>query len=167
MSDTAAIALRPARIGTDDDALWAMLEPVFRAGETYAIDREISRSAALDWWQGGTHRALIAQRGDAVLGSFYLCPNQQGGGAHVCNCGFVTARAAEGQGVARAMIVHALDLARAEGFLAMQFNCVVSTNTRAIALWEAHGFEIVGRLPGAFRHPRDGFVDAFVMYRRL
>jgi ribosomal protein S18 acetylase RimI-like enzyme len=102
-----------------------------------------------------------------AMGSYYICPNQQGGGAHVCNCGFVVARGAEGQGVARALLAHALETARARRFRAMQFNCVVSTNTRAVELWQAHGFEIVGRLPGAFEHPVTGFVDAFVMYRML
>ncbi len=151
----------------DDAALWAMLEPVFRAGETYAIDQGISRRAALDWWRGGTHAAFVAQEDGEALGSYYICANQQGGGAHVCNCGFVTAGAAQGRGVARALLAHALDEARRRGFHAMQFNCVVATNTRAIGLWQAHGFEIVGRLPGAFRHPTEGLVDAFVMYQVL
>ncbi len=49
----------------------------------------------------------------------------------------------------------------------MQFNFVVSTNVRAVNLWGAMGFETVGRLPGAFRHPTLGDVDALVMYRTL
>ena len=51
--------------------------------------------------------------------------------------------------------------------IAMQFNFVVSSNDRAVKTWQAYGFEIVGRLPGAFRHPALGDVDAFVMYRTL
>ena len=167
MSQDAMPQMRPARGGTDDDALWAMLEPVFRAGDTYAIDPAIGRDAALAWWQGGTHQAYLAHQGAEILGSYYICPNQKGGGAHVCNCGFVTAPAAQGRGVARAMLTDALDRARAQGYLAMQFNCVVSSNSRAVALWQANGFAIAGRLPGAFRHPQHGFVDAFVMYRKL
>jgi ribosomal protein S18 acetylase RimI-like enzyme len=144
-----------------------MLEPVFRAGDTYAIDPAITRDAALAFWCGGTHSAFVAEKDGAALGSYYICPNQQGGGRHVANCGFVTAQTATGQGVARAMLADALDRARAMGFRAMQFNFVVSTNPRAVALWQAHGFEIVGRLPGAFAHPTAGFVDAFVMYQKL
>ena len=102
-----------------------------------------------------------------MVGTYLLRANQAGGGSHVANCGYVTAAAAQGQGVARAMLEHSLALARARGFLAMQFNFVVSTNERAVKTWQANGFEIVGRLPGAFRHPRLGFVDALVMYRRL
>ncbi|MFN4056862.1 MAG: GNAT family N-acetyltransferase [Roseinatronobacter sp.] len=158
--------MRPVDEG-DDAPLWSMLEPVFRAGETYAIDRDISRTAALEWWRGGSHSAFVVERDGVALGSYYICPNQRGGGAHVCNCGFVTAQAAQGQGVARFMALDALARARSLGFRAMQFNCVVSTNTRAVALWQAHGFEIVGRLPGAFAHPTAGYVDAFVMYQAL
>jgi ribosomal protein S18 acetylase RimI-like enzyme len=160
------LTLRPVR-DSDDSTLWAMLEPVFRAGDTYAIDPAITRDAALTFWRGGTHRAFVAERGGATLGSYYICPNQQGGGHHVANCGFVTAQAATGQGVARAMLADALDRAREAGFRAMQFNFVVSTNTRAVALWQSNGFEIVGRLPQAFRHPTLGYVDALVMYRTL
>jgi ribosomal protein S18 acetylase RimI-like enzyme len=53
------------------------------------------------------------------------------------------------------------------GFRAMQYNLVVSTNQAAVHLWERDGFDIVGTLPEAFRHPRLGFADAFVMFKRL
>ncbi len=158
--------LRPAT-KDDDDTLWAMLEPVFRAGETYCLPRDIGREDALAYWSGPPHSVFLAEEDGVALGTYFLTPNQRGGGAHVCNCGFVTADAARGKGVARAMLLHALDTARSAGFRAMQFNFVVATNTRAIAIWESHGFAVVGRLPGAFRHPRDGYVDALVMYRQL
>ena len=151
----------------DHDALWAMLKPVFRAGDTYAVDPAISREDALAFWCGGTHTAHIAETGGTGLGSYYICPNQQGGGAHVCNCGFVTACVAQGKGVARAMLEDALARAKAEGYRAMQFNFVVQSNARAVATWQAYEFEIVGRLPAAFLHPKAGYVDALVMYRVL
>jgi len=152
---------------TDASALWDMLCPVFRAGETYAVDPGISREAALAMWTEASHGCFVLIDGGGLLGSFYLKRNQEGGGSHVCNCGFVTAPQAEGRGIARAMLGEALARARASGFRAMQFNFVVETNTRAIALWQSHGFETVGRLPGAFDHPTEGMVDALVMYRRL
>ncbi|MDK3071480.1 GNAT family N-acetyltransferase [Sedimentitalea sp. JM2-8] len=144
-----------------------MLRPVFRAGDTYAIDPDIGREDALAYWCGADHGTFLAGEDGTPLGSYYLKTNQPGGGAHVCNCGFVTAPAARGKGVARAMLDHALTTARAAGFRAMQFNFVVATNTRAIDTWTRAGFATVGRLPGAFRHPQKGYVDALVMYRRL
>jgi GNAT superfamily N-acetyltransferase len=165
MADTKLVIRRAG--AADHNKLWAMLEPVFRAGDTYAVNPAISREDALAFWCGGTHTAYIAECDGAALGSYYICPNQQGGGAHVCNCGFVTATAAQGRGVARAMLEDALARAKAEGYRAMQFNFVVETNARAVATWKAYGFDIVGRLPGAFLHPKAGYVDALVLYRVL
>jgi ribosomal protein S18 acetylase RimI-like enzyme len=85
----------------------------------------------------------------------------------VANCGYITDPAAAGQGIARRMAEHSLELARSQGFRAMQFNFVVSTNERAIHLWQTLGFEIVGRLPLAFHLPAGGYVDALVMIRSL
>ena len=107
------------------------------------------------------------RRAREVVGSYYLRANNRGGGAHVANCGYIVAPAAMGRGVARAMCAHSLDRARERGFRAMQFNFVISSNERAVRLWQSCGFAIVGRLPGAFEHPRLGFVDALVMYRTL
>jgi len=160
------ISIRPAT-PADDAAIWSILQPVFRAGDTYAIEADISRKAALGYWCGGNHTAFVAEIGNRTLGSYYICANQRGGGAHVCNCGFATAPAARGQGVAGGMLDHALDRARTMGFLAMQFNFVLASNEGALRLWHRAGFETVGRLPRAFLHPRAGYVDALVLYKTL
>jgi GNAT superfamily N-acetyltransferase len=76
-------------------------------------------------------------------------------------------KAAAGRGVARRMCAHSLEQARGQGYRAMQFNFVVSTNQPAVHLWQSMGFAIVGRLPGAFAHPQVGDVDAYVMYQKL
>jgi len=144
-----------------------MLEPVFRAGETYMVARDISREEALAFWCGGTHSAFVAEAGGAVLGTYYLCPNKSGPGDHVCNCGYVTDPQAAGQGVARAMLDHSLATARASGFHAMQFNAVVETNTRAIDIWTRAGFVEVGRVPESFRLPDGRLVGSLVMWKRL
>jgi ribosomal protein S18 acetylase RimI-like enzyme len=151
----------------DADAIWDILEPVLRAGETYALPRDWPRAQALAYWHGADHTVFVAEEAGEVLGTYYLQPNQMGGGAHVANCGYITHGRAGGRGIARAMCVHSLQFAARQGFKAMQFNFVVSTNERAVALWQRLGFEVVGRLPGAYKHPRLGFVDALVMYRML
>lgn len=151
----------------DHAAIWNLLEPVIRAGETYALPREMTREAALAFWTAPGNEAFVADDGGALLGTYFLHANHLGGGSHVANCGYVTADSATGRGIARAMCSHSLDRARARGFRAMQFNMVVSTNERAVRLWQSMGFAIVGRLPGAFAHPTLGDVDALVMYQRL
>jgi RimJ/RimL family protein N-acetyltransferase len=109
----------------------------------------------------------VAEDGGHIVGTYYLRANNRGGGAHVANCGYMTAQAATGRGVARAMCEDSLRYARERGFSAMQFNFVIASNQRAVRLWQACGFAISGRLPEAFQHPRLGLVDALVMVRRL
>ena len=161
-----SVLLRLAE-AADGDAIWSILEPTIRAGETYTLPRDLGREAALDYWFAPGHEVWVAEFDGEVLGTYFLCANQRGGGAHVANCGYVTARRAFGRGLARAMCAHSLERARARGFRAMQFNFVVSTNHRAVAIWQSFGFETVGRLPGAFQHPSEGYVDALVMFRAL
>lgn len=158
--------IRPA-IEADAAAIWSIIEPVIRAGETLTLDRDMTEGDALAYWFGADKEVFVAEEDDVVLGTCYLRANQTGGGAHIANAGYVTGAAATGRGVARAMALHSIDRAKARGFRAMQFNFVVSSNVRAAGLWQSLGFEVVGRLPGAFDHPVEGFVDALVMVRAL
>jgi GNAT superfamily N-acetyltransferase len=160
------LTIRPVT-AEDAPALWSILEPILRAGETYTLPQDIAQDDAIQYWCAKNHHTFVAEEDGTLLGTYFLRANQQGGGSHVANCGYMTAPAAQGRGVARRMLEHSLMLAKELGFRAMQFNFVVSTNERAVNTWLARGFEIVGRLPQAFHHPRLGFVDALVMYRML
>ena len=158
--------IRPAE-ERDDAAIWRVMEPVIRAGETYMLPREMTAVEAIAYWRAPSHSVFVADVPGEVLGTYYLRANQQGGGGHVANCGYMTAEAASGRGVARAMCAHSLYQAKAQGYQAIQFNCVIATNERAVRLWQSFGFAIVGTSPEAFLHPRLGFVDALVMHKKL
>lgn len=152
----------------DDEALWRILEPVLRAGETYPQPRDIGREDALAYWWRPEHKVFVAQDDDGTLaGTYYLKANSTGPASHVANCGYMVSPDAAGRGLGRQLCEHSLQEARQHGFRAMQFNLVIATNGRAVHLWKSCGFEIVGRLPGAFAHPVQGFVDALVMFRAL
>jgi ribosomal protein S18 acetylase RimI-like enzyme len=156
-----------AAVEADSPFIWKILEPVIRAGDSYALPRDLTRDDALSYWCSKHHDVFVADEGGDVIGTYYLRANQSGGGSHVANCGYMTAAGASGRGVGRAMCAHSLAYAKSRGFRGMQFNFVVSTNERAVRLWQSFGFEIVGRLPGAFLHPFAGYVDAYVMYLTL
>ena len=160
------MAIRAAR-DRDVETVWRILEPMIRRGDSYALPRDMSKEEALAYWFTPKNEVYVWEQERVVLGTYFLRANQRGGGAHVANCGYVTAVGAEGRGIARAMCLHSLERAAQQGFRAMQFNFVVSTNQRAMELWKSLGFEVVGRLPQAFQHPEHGFVDALVMYRTL
>lgn len=166
MNPRGEVAIRPAH-DADHDAIWAILEPVYRAGETYCIPRDIGREDALADWFERPFTAFVAEIDGNILGTSHVGANRPGGGAHVANASFATHPRARGRGVARALAEHAKTWATEQGFRAMQFNFVVSTNIDAVHLWQKVGFEIVGRLPGAFLHPQQGPVDALVMFHEL
>ena len=158
--------IRPAA-AADRDGIWQILEPMIRAGETYPLPRDMDRDDAFAYWFSRDHAVFVAEDDGRIVGTYYLRPNQRGGGSHVANCGYVTAALAGGRGVGRAMCEHSLAEARARSFRAMQFNFVVSTNDRAVRLWQACGFAIVGRLPGVSNHPTHVYVEALEMFRSL
>lgn len=158
--------IRPAGTG-DWPSIWAILEPTIRAGETYALNADLSEMEARAYWLGSDKDTFVADEEGTIVGTYYLRTNQAGGGRHVCNCGYMTSAQATGRGIARLMCQHSLDHARKRAFQAMQFNFVVSTNERAVRLWQSQGFAIVGRLPLAFLHPARGYVDALVMFQRF
>lgn len=152
---------------TDSPALWKILEPVIRAAKTYTLPPDMTSAEALPYWLSSNHEVFVAEEEGKIVGTYFLQSNQQGPGAHIANCGYVTAPWATGRGIARAMCQHSLERAKARGFRAMQFNFVVSTNLPALHLWKSLGFEIIGEIPEAFNHPTQGFVPAFVMHRKL
>ncbi|WP_028967159.1 GNAT family N-acetyltransferase [Sphingomonas phyllosphaerae] len=158
--------IRPAS-PDDAAAIATLILPEIAAGETYALPCDMDAAAAVAYWCGADRQTFVLEEEGRLLGSYFLRANQAGGGDHVANAGYMVDRAAQGRGVARAMAHDSFDRARAAGFTAMQFNFVVSSNRRAVDLWQSLGFAIVGRLPGAFRHPTLGPVDALVMFRSL
>ncbi|KRA45655.1 GNAT family N-acetyltransferase [Devosia sp. Root635] len=158
--------IRPAT-EADHVAILAIVAPTLATGETYAIARDLDSAGVRAYWFAPSHEVFVAEENGVILGTYYLMANQAGGGAHVANCGYMTAPAARGKGVARAMCEHSLVRAKERGFRAMQFNHVVSTNAGAVALWQKLGFAIVGTLPQAFNHPVHGYVDSYVMFRAL
>ena len=152
---------------SDGPAILEIILPVIREGATYSLDPDMSAADALAYWMSSDKETFVAEADIVIVGTYFIRPNQAGGGRHVCNCGYITRTDAAGRGVARSMCQHSLAYARERGYRAMQFNFVVSTNERAVRLRQSLGFAIVGRLPGAFRHPAHGYVDALVMYQSL
>ncbi len=152
---------------TDSPAIWRILEPTIRAGETYPLPRDMPRDSALAYWLSPTHEVFVAEDTGGILGTYYIRPNQSGGGAHIANCGYITAPHATGQGIARKMAEHSFAHAKSRGYTAMQYNFVISTNTNAIKLWQKLGFSTLCHLPAAFNHPQAGFVDALLMFKTL
>ena len=161
------LQIRPY-VPADWPALWALLEPVFRAGETFPHDPAISEAEAQLAWVEQSQAVMVAMDPDgAVVGTYYLRPNTLSLGAHVANAGYVVAERCRANGIGSRLCQHSLQAARRLGFRAMQFNLVVSTNTAGIRCWQRNRFQVIGTLPGAFRHRQLAYVDALVMIKVL
>ncbi|MEY2574174.1 MAG: hypothetical protein QOJ87_2387 [Verrucomicrobiota bacterium] len=152
---------------SDRDAIWEIFRATVAPGDAFVYDPNTQREEAMAYWFADGTRTYVAETDGRILGSYILRANRPGLGNHVANAGFMVDPASRGSGVGRAMGEHALSEARRLGYRAMQFNFVISTNESAVHLWQQLGFKIVGTLPGAFRHARNGFVDAYVMFRLL
>lgn len=157
------------REATPDDfeAIWPIFKEIATAGDTYAYDPDISMEDAERLWLEIPRKTYVVEEGRQILGSYTLKTNHDGPGNHVCNCGYMVSSKARGRGLATLMCEHSQEIARELGYRAMQFNFVAATNTGAVALWHKLGFETVGKLPRAFRHPKLGYADALVMYKWL
>jgi len=166
------VVIREAKAETDWlSGIWPIFRVVVSGGDTLAFAPDTDeRTARALWMLPAPARVFVAvnEQDGAIVGSSFVKPNQPGLGQHVANAAFMVAVAASGHGVGRALAEHAIEWARVANFSAMQFNFVVSTNTRAITLWKNLGFSIIGTIPQAFQHQGLGRkVDAFVMHRFL
>lgn len=151
----------------DQDAVWAIIEPVIQAGDTYMYAPDSSKEKIMSIWFDSEKHTYVAEKEEQIVGTFFLKANQPDLGAHVVNAGYMVHPECRGQGIAEKLCRFSLEEARRLGFKAMQFNCVISTNTVAVRLWQKCGFEIIGTVPKAFQHKTLGLTDAHVMYQWL
>jgi L-amino acid N-acyltransferase YncA len=152
---------------SDTSQIWRIFHEIAYLGETYAYPRNITQAEAMKLWLELPRKTYVAEENAQIGGTYYIKTNQLGGGSHVCNCGYMVATTARGKGLATALCEHSQKVAIELGYKAMQFNFVISTNQAAIRLWSKLGFDTVGCLPKAFNHPKQGYVDALVMYKWL
>jgi L-amino acid N-acyltransferase YncA len=157
------------REATQEDwkAIWLIFHEIVSLGDTYGFATDTTSEEAQNIWLSSPRKTYVFEEHNDVLGSYYLKTNFAGPGGHVCNCGYIVSSNARGKGLATAMCEHSQKIAKELGYKAMQFNFVASSNEGASRLWEKLGFDVVGPLPRAFKHPAKGYVDALVMYKWL
>ncbi len=151
----------------DFEEIWPIFHEIVSAGDTYAYPRDVSKSEGKRLWMELPQKTYVVESEYGISGTYYIKANQAGPGSHICNCGYMVPFSFRGRGIATAMCEHSQKMALELGYKAMQFNFVASTNEGAVSLWQKLGYEIVGRLPQAFKHPSKGYVDALVMYKWL
>ena len=154
-------------IDGDFDDIWPIFHAIVNKGDTYAYPRDTNKEQAQNLWLEMPLITYVVEKNSVILGTYFIKTNQTGAGEHVCNCGYMVAPAAQGQGLATLMCQHSQRQALELGYKAMQFNFVAASNTGALKLWQKLGFATVGCLPKAFLHPQLGYINAMVMYKWL
>lgn len=149
------------------ESFWPTFKKIIETQESYAFDPQMNIEQAYNLWCEIPLQTFVATIDDKVAASYYIKPNAAGPGSHICNCGYMVSADFQGQGIARKLCEHSQQVAVEQGFSAMQFNSVVSTNSAAIHLWKSLGFKIIGTIPEAYDHKKLGLVDAFIMYKSL
>lgn len=151
----------------DKPAVWEIVKAVIASGDTYVFAPDSTEKEMLDYWFSAEKHTYVAELDDAIVGTFFLRENQPGLGAHIGNAGYMVAPGNYGKGIGRQMAEWSLEESRRLGYTAMQFNFVVKSNENAVKLWKSIGMEIIGEIPDAFDHARDGMTNAYIMYRKL
>lgn len=151
----------------DREAIWSIIKSVIATGDTYVYPPDSDEHEMLDYWFGTEKHTYIAKLDGRIVATFWLKANQPGLGSHVANAAYMVSPDAHGKGIGREIAEWSLEEARRLGFTAMQFNFVVKSNEFAIRLWQKIGFEIIGEIPDAFQHSKNGLTNALIMYRKL
>jgi len=160
------IEIRKA-IPSDYDAIWEIIRQVIATGDTYVFDPNSSKEKMLAYWCAPDKHTYVAVINSEIVGSFVLRDNQPDLGSHIANGAYMTLPSASGQGIGKAMGAYSIEEAKRLGYTAMQFNIVIKSNERAVRLWQSLGFGIIGEIPEAFNHKKDGLTNAYIMYRKL
>jgi GNAT superfamily N-acetyltransferase len=159
--------IRRANLLTDFDKIWDIFSSVISTGDTYVFDPNTPKNSLNQHWFADYMHTFVAVEQNHILGTYIIKPNQIDLGNHIANCSYMVNPNYHGRGVGNLLCEHSVQFARENGFLAIQFNIVVSTNQRAVRLWQKFGFDIIGTTPKAFRHKTLGLVDTYIMYKEL
>lgn len=160
--------IRKANEQSDYDAIWEIFSRVIQTGDTYVFDPNSPKESLHNYWFADNMDTFVAvNEKDEILGTYFIKPNQIGLGDHIANCGYMVNLDFHGKGTGKMLCEHSIRLAKEKGYLGIQFNLVVSTNTVAVKLWQKFGFDIIGTLPKGFRHQKLGLVDTYIMFKDL
>lgn len=114
-----------------------------------------------------TSEVYVCRSATEVVGGFFVRSNFPGRSSHIANAAYMIKSFYRGQGIGTLLINASLEIAKAMGFQAMQFNMVLSQNGAATKLYQKLGFNIIGTIPEAIRNPDGSYQDGYVLHRKL
>lgn len=162
------MTIRKAEKEKDFDKIWDIFSSVIKTGDTYVFDPETKKETLhKNWFADYMDTFVAVDTNEEILGTYIIKPNQIDLGNHIANCSYMVNLKYQGKGIGKRLCEHSIQFAKDKGFLGIQFNIVVSTNSAAVKLWQKFGFDIIGTTPKGFRHQELGLVDTYIMYKDL
>ena len=160
--------IRKADAERDYDKVWDIFTTVVSTGDTYVFDPKTPKDTLHKNWFADYMDTFVAVDDNGnILGTYIIKPNQIDLGNHIANCGYMVNPKYQGKGTGKLLCEHSIQFAKDKGYLGIQFNFVVSTNTNAVELWKKFGFKSIGTTPKGFRHKSLGLVDTYIMFKDL
>ena len=160
--------IRKADKKQDYDGIWNIFSTVIKTGDTYVFDPATPKESLSNYWFADQMETFVAlDDNEEIIGTYFIKPNQIDLGNHIANCGYMVDPRSQGKGIGKQLCEHSIGIAKDRGYLGIQFNIVVSTNTGAVKLWQKCGFTIIGTTPKGFRHQTLGLVDTHIMFKNL
>lgn len=161
-------SIRQSTFKQDENGVWEIFSKVIKTGDTYVFDPNTPQEKLKEYWFASYMKTFVLEdENGEILATYFIKPNQTGLGNHIANCGYMVHPDHQGKGLGSVLCEHSLAFAKAQGYRAIQFNSVISTNQAAVHLWKNFGFEIIGTTPNGFRHQKFGMVDTYIMYKKL
>jgi ribosomal protein S18 acetylase RimI-like enzyme len=148
-------------VDADMAELFDLYALIVEEGGAFPRDPPADRAAFRAAWIEKKDVVHVARVEGELVGSYTLGPNYPGIASNIANAGYMVAPAHRRRGIGRALVEHSLEEARRRGFEAMMFNLVRESNP-ARTIYERVGFEVTGRVPGAFHGE-----DALIYWRAL
>lgn len=157
------------RLATQSDynAVWEIFSRVIQSEDTYVFSADTPKTDLAKYWFAPYMRTYVVEDQGQIVGTYIQKPNQIDLGSHVANCSYMVHPEAQSRGIGKRMCQHSIDEAKRFGFVAIQFNIVLSTNTAAVGLWKSFGFDIIGTTPKGFYSEKLGYIDTYIMYKSL
>ena len=151
----------------DFEEIWRIFSDVISAGDTYVNGASTRKEDGYKKWMNKDAKTFVAKKSGKIIGTYLIKPNQVDRGSHIANASYIVDKNNRGIGVGKALALHSIATAKELGYKAMQFNFVVSSNQSAVNLWKSVGFEIIGTAPCAFNHQDLGYIDTYIMFKKL
>ena len=146
-------------------AIW---NEVVRDGNAFPQEEELSLKTGDAFFSSQTFTGLArSQETGRIAGLYILHPNNVGRCGHICNASYAVAKEWRGHHLGGMLVSHSLQQGKRCGFRILQFNAVVRSNEKALALYRKQGFVQLGVIPGGFRRNDGSYEDIIPHYRSL